>query len=79
MLITKVPELWFDVEKKNYTTLFDLGRMFKRLWFDVEKKNYTTSYEFILLGFELWFDVEKKNYTTKQTTTVIAIIRKICC
>ena len=34
--------LWFDVEKKNYTTL--LGVMFEllELWFDVEKKNYTT-------------------------------------
>ena len=34
--------LWFDVEKKNYTTQrFDKFRK-SMLWFDVEKKNYTT-------------------------------------
>ena len=49
------------------------------LWFDVEKKNYTTAIIESILSLMLWFDVEKKNYTTKQTTTVIAIIRKICC
>ena len=35
--------LWFDVEKKNYTTTFDDIKEMQMLWFDVEKKNYTTS------------------------------------
>ena len=35
-------ELWFDVEKKNYTTEHFEHRRRIRLWFDVEKKNYTT-------------------------------------
>ena len=36
-------ELWFDVEKKNYTTIRQQFSRQIRLWFDVEKKNYTTS------------------------------------
>ena len=35
--------LWFDVEKKNYTTYKQEKRKSLKLWFDVEKKNYTTS------------------------------------
>ena len=34
--------LWFDVEKKNYTTGKGIKEPIQRLWFDVEKKNYTT-------------------------------------
>ena len=34
--------LWFDVEKKNYTTWSYASRRANQLWFDVEKKNYTT-------------------------------------
>ena len=34
--------LWFDVEKKNYTTERRRRLGCGRLWFDVEKKNYTT-------------------------------------
>ena len=34
--------LWFDVEKKNYTTTEEYSFYPGRLWFDVEKKNYTT-------------------------------------
>ena len=35
--------LWFDVEKKNYTTMFLMIIISNLLWFDVEKKNYTTT------------------------------------
>ena len=35
--------LWFDVEKKNYTTKFFSFDSSGKLWFDVEKKNYTTA------------------------------------
>ena len=35
--------LWFDVEKKNYTTAEMSGVKWTKLWFDVEKKNYTTA------------------------------------
>ena len=35
--------LWFDVEKKNYTTTARFITNVLQLWFDVEKKNYTTS------------------------------------
>ena len=34
--------LWFDVEKKNYTTFMSGLSPNMKLWFDVEKKNYTT-------------------------------------
>ena len=34
--------LWFDVEKKNYTTISEDYDSSRLLWFDVEKKNYTT-------------------------------------
>ena len=34
--------LWFDVEKKNYTTYPTSSSNGTELWFDVEKKNYTT-------------------------------------
>ena len=34
--------LWFDVEKKNYTTIRNQKHRTSGLWFDVEKKNYTT-------------------------------------
>ena len=34
--------LWFDVEKKNYTTHGRGNVLARLLWFDVEKKNYTT-------------------------------------
>ena len=34
--------LWFDVEKKNYTTVTNNDSVKEQLWFDVEKKNYTT-------------------------------------
>ena len=37
--------LWFDVEKKNYTTTDYYECHGNRLWFDVEKKNYTTQEE----------------------------------
>ena len=37
-----VEGLWFDVEKKNYTTVQLIDELGGRLWFDVEKKNYTT-------------------------------------
>ena len=56
--------MWFDVEKKNYTTLAVDGVSAPELWFDVEKKNYTTTEDFKKLELGLWFDVEKKNYTT---------------
>ena len=42
--------LWFDVEKKNYTTPFKAEKLSRRLWFDVEKKNYTTSIEARILA-----------------------------
>ena len=35
-------KLWFDVEKKNYTTASEMADVTYELWFDVEKKNYTT-------------------------------------
>ena len=35
-------QLWFDVEKKNYTTVVEIKATPEQLWFDVEKKNYTT-------------------------------------
>ena len=35
-------KLWFDVEKKNYTTIQQQLFNSHKLWFDVEKKNYTT-------------------------------------
>ena len=35
-------KLWFDVEKKNYTTYNLQNWNIAQLWFDVEKKNYTT-------------------------------------
>ena len=35
-------KLWFDVEKKNYTTDSLEDAVLDELWFDVEKKNYTT-------------------------------------
>ena len=35
--------LWFDVEKKNYTTKRRGEHVHSWLWFDVEKKNYTTT------------------------------------
>ena len=56
--------LWFDVEKKNYTTMGEPDGILPELWFDVEKKNYTTFAEKGANIEELWFDVEKKNYTT---------------
>ena len=56
--------LWFDVEKKNYTTKGKRWRKQRKLWFDVEKKNYTTKKNGFQGFIELWFDVEKKNYTT---------------
>ena len=37
-----IAKLWFDVEKKNYTTKQALLPDEAWLWFDVEKKNYTT-------------------------------------
>ena len=64
--------LWFDVEKKNYTTGFIPFVRELKLWFDVEKKNYTTILCLSVILIRLWFDVEKKNYTTKQPPTVIA-------
>ena len=36
--------LWFDVEKKNYTTNAVPLLAYLELWFDVEKKNYTTGF-----------------------------------
>ena len=57
-------QLWFDVEKKNYTTNPPKGGYSPPLWFDVEKKNYTTIEDALKEAQELWFDVEKKNYTT---------------
>ena len=56
--------LWFDVEKKNYTTEAKERLRVIRLWFDVEKKNYTTITGIAEFHAVLWFDVEKKNYTT---------------
>ena len=56
--------MWFDVEKKNYTTNAISYRRTAELWFDVEKKNYTTMLNRIAVSGGLWFDVEKKNYTT---------------
>ena len=41
-------ELWFDVEKKNYTTRDWIETVYTKLWFDVEKKNYTTNSELFL-------------------------------
>ena len=41
--------LWFDVEKKRYTTRDLLNLETGELWFDVEKKRYTTySYAFLV-------------------------------
>ena len=57
-------KLWFDVEKKNYTTEIPIAYNGRKLWFDVEKKNYTTGIREFHGGNRLWFDVEKKNYTT---------------
>ena len=34
--------LWFDVEKKRYTTPLSFRFSLFQLWFDVEKKRYTT-------------------------------------
>ena len=34
--------LWFDVEKKKDTTLFQQVKCLQMLWFDVEKKKDTT-------------------------------------
>ena len=42
MLEERKQKLWFDVEKKNYTTIQRRNIDTRRLWFDVEKKNYTT-------------------------------------
>ena len=65
--------MWFDVEKKNYTTTNCTATMSIRLWFDVEKKNYTTNAVPLLAYLELWFDVEKKNYTTGFPLSVTEI------
>ena len=59
-------KLWFDVEKKNYTTRRAHNCNNARLWFDVEKKNYTTAANCFMVSIWLWFDVEKKNYTTNK-------------
>ena len=37
-----VIKLWFDVEKKRYTTSGTMYEKQYKLWFDVEKKRYTT-------------------------------------
>ena len=66
--ILRKHELWFYVEKKNYTTSCYIQIVAVMLWFDVEKKNYTTMSCKYLRKHELWFDVEKKNYTTKAWT-----------
>ena len=58
--------MWFDVEKKNYTTYNPFAFEASELWFDVEKKNYTTDSRTPAIPDWLWFDVEKKNYTTKR-------------
>ena len=63
---TGQPRLWFDVEKKNYTTKPYETEHPNQLWFDVEKKNYTTFAIEDNEAFMLWFDVEKKNYTTSK-------------
>ena len=63
-MLVQLQGLWFDVEKKNYTTASSRKADASRLWFDVEKKNYTTMDLLNMCTGELWFDVEKKNYTT---------------
>ena len=35
--------LWFDVEKRRYTTVPIKALPFAMLWFDVEKRRYTTA------------------------------------
>ena len=57
-------QLWFDVEKRRYTTFHLKLLTLWLLWFDVEKRRYTTSVFKRWAYIELWFDVEKRRYTT---------------
>ena len=57
--------LWFDVEKRRYTTRAAAACARRELWFDVEKRRYTTNQAILRVITALWFDVEKRRYTTR--------------